>query len=85
VEYRVAGTQFYRDNYTAEVNGMNMVQAHFATVKNGYALVFVFIGQDQASLDEMIKSMDTVEFIPVRRGVTTIIDSPPQPKPTPKP
>ena len=68
VEYQFGGSQFFRDNYAAEVNGMNMAQAHFATVRNGYALVFVFIGQDQASLDEMIKSMDTLDFPPVRKG-----------------
>lgn len=70
VEYRVAGSQFFRDNFTAEVNGMNMVQAHFAIVRNGYALVFVFIGPDQASVDEMAKTMETFDVPAVRRGIT---------------
>lgn len=64
VEYHFGGAQFFRDNYAAEANGINVPQAYFATVRNGYALVFVFIGPDQANLDEMTKSMDTLDFSP---------------------
>ena len=83
IEYRFAGSQFFRDDYAVEVNGVRMVQAYFARVANGYALVFIFIGKDQSSLDEMTKTMETFETTipPVRRGVTTIIGSPPPRKP----
>ena len=87
VEYHFAGTQFFRDNYAVEINGLHMVQAHFATVKNGYALIFAFMGADETSVDEMAKSMETfdVTLPSVRRGVTTVIGSAPQDKPAPKP
>ena len=82
VEYRVAGTQFFRDNSAVEINGVHLVQAHFVTLKNGYALVFAFLGGDEKSVDEMAKAMETFDVRPpVRRGVTTIIGSPPQQKP----
>jgi hypothetical protein len=84
VEYRFAGSEFFRDNYAVDVNGVQMVQAHFVTLRNGYALIFAFMGEDQTSVDEMAKAMETFELIPpVRRGVTTL-SSPPQP-PKPKP
>lgn len=82
MEHRFAGSQFFRDDYAVEVNGVRMVQAYFAKVANGYALVFVFVGKDQESLDEMAKAMETFETTPpVRRGVTTIIGSAPPRKP----
>jgi hypothetical protein len=81
-EYRFAGSQFFRDNYAVEVNGAHLVQTHFATIKNGYALVFVFTGEDEKSVDEMTKAMETFDTVlPVRRGVTTVIGSAPQRKP----
>lgn len=83
LEYRFAGAQFFRDDSTAEVNGVHLLQSHFATLKNGYALVFIFIGGDQQGLDEMTKTMETVNFSTVRRGAPT--DPPPQAKPNPKP
>ena len=85
MEYRFGGSQFFRDNYAVDSNGVHAVQAHIVTVRNGYALVFVFIGEDETSVDEMTKSMETFDVPPVRRGVTTVIGSSPQHKPTPKP
>lgn len=84
-ECQFGGTQFFRDDYASEINGVHLVNAHFATIKNGYAVVFIFVGADQPSLDEMTKSMETFhsELPLVRRGVTTVIGS--EPKPTPKP
>ena len=79
VEYSVAGTQFFRDNYASEVNGVPVTQSFFARITNGYALVFIFIGEDEKSVDEMAKAMET--FIPVRRGVTIIGTPPARPKP----
>jgi hypothetical protein len=61
MESHFGGSEFFRDNYAVEVNGVHMVEAQFATVKDGYAIVFLFMGQDQASLDEMTKSMDTLD------------------------
>ena len=81
-EYQLSGSQFFRDDYAAQVNGMPMVQVYFATLVKGYAVVFVFIGEDQKSVDEMTKSMETFDTVlPVRRDVTTIIGTPPKPKP----
>jgi hypothetical protein len=81
VEYRVAGSQFFRDDYAAEVNGVHMVQAYFAKVANGYALAFIFLGEDQKSVDELAKAMESFTLSPpVRRGVTTILE-PPKRKP----
>jgi len=82
-EYHFGGLQFFRDNYGVENNGVHMMQSHFATVRNGYALVFIFLGQDQASLDEMTKAMDTftIDLPPVRRGVTTVVGSQHKAKP----
>lgn len=82
MEYRFAGSQFFRDDYAVEANGVHMVQAYFAKVAKGYALVFIFMGEDQRSLDEMTKTMETLDTtLPVRRGVTTVIGSDPQRKP----
>jgi hypothetical protein len=82
VEYHFGETQFFRDNYDVEVNGVHMVQSHFATVRYGYALIFAFMGEDQASVDEMAKAMESFNTVlPVRRGVTTVIGSPPPHKP----
>jgi hypothetical protein len=82
LEYRVAGSQFFRDSYAVEVNGVQGAQACFVRIINGYALVFIFIGEDQKSVDEMTKAMETFDTTPpVRRGVITVIGSAPQPKP----
>lgn len=80
-EYRFAGSQFSRDDYAVEANGVHVIEAYFANVANGYAVVFIFIGQDQKSVDEMAKSMETFHSTPpVRKGVT-IIGSAPERKP----
>ena len=82
LEHDFAGWQFFRDNSIATMNGIRIVQTHFCKIVNGYALVFFFFGPDQATVDEMAKTMETFEVVlPVRRGVTTIIGSPERPKP----
>ena len=63
VEYHFAGSQFFRDNHAAEVNGVHMVQSYFATVSKGYALVFIFLGEDEKSVDEMSKAMETFAVV----------------------
>ena len=77
-EYHFGGLQFFRDDSAAEVNGVHVVQADFATVRNGFTLLFIFIGADQSSVDEVAKSMETFEIAPERRGAQTIIGSPMQ-------
>lgn len=80
VEYRVGESQFFRDNYALETNGVHAVQAYFARVTKGYALVFVFIGEDQKTVDEMAKAMETYALTPpVRKGVTIIGTAPHKP------
>lgn len=86
-EHSFAGWQFFRDDYTLETNGVRVVQTHFATVTKGYALVFMFMGEDRKSVDEMTKSMETFTLAPPLRRVTTTRDaqSKPKPNPTPRP
>lgn len=80
MEYHFGGSQFFHDNYAIEYNGVHMVQAHFARIVNGYALVFMFLGQDQKSADEMAKAMETyAPAPPPKKRVTTIL-GPPQPQ-----
>lgn len=66
LEVSIAGTQYFRDNYTGEVNGVSMKQAIFVTVKKGYAVIFSFTGEDEKSVDEMVKTINTI--LPVGRG-----------------
>ena len=83
-EHRFGGAQFFRDDYNVVANNVPMVQVYFAKIVNGYALAFIFTGQDQKSVDEMAQSMETFAVSPpVRRGVTTILEPPPPPKPRP--
>ena len=78
-QYQFGGAEFFRDNYAMETNGVRVVQAYFARIVNGYALIFVFIGEDEKSVDEMAKAMETfTPGPPVRRGVTIIGIPPPQ-------
>lgn len=78
-EFRVAGLQFFRDNYTGEVNSVPMKQAIFVTVKNGYALIFSFTGEDQKSVDTMAEAMKTI--LPIGRGGGIGTRSTPESKP----
>ncbi|HYV12596.1 MAG TPA: hypothetical protein VE980_16975 [Pyrinomonadaceae bacterium] len=66
VEFSVAGLRFFRDDYSAEVQGVSLRSAIFVTVKKGYALVFSFTGQDEKSLEEMAETMKTI--LPLGRG-----------------
>ena len=85
-EHRFGDWQFFRDSYALEINGRHVVQAHFATIVKGYALLFIFMGPDEKSVDEIAKSMETFAVLPpVRTGVTTVIGPPPKPTPKPKP
>ena len=81
VEYHFAGSQFFRDNYAIDLNGVHVVQAQFATVRNGYALIFAFLAEDQTSVDEMAKGMDSLDFTAVKKTVRTVSGSTPQQKP----
>ena len=82
VEYHFGGSQFFRDDFELEVNGGHANQAYFANVAKGYAVVFIFIGEDQKSVDEMAKAMETFAVAPpVRTGVLTGIGTPPERKP----
>jgi hypothetical protein len=69
VEFRVAGLQFFRDDYSAEVKGVSTRKAVFVTVKKGYALSFTFIGEDQKGVDEMAQAMKTILPIGVGSGI----------------
>lgn len=66
VEFRAGGFQFFRDDYRRDVNGVQMRQAIFVHVTKGYAVAFSFSGEDQKSVDEMAKAMETI--LPVGRG-----------------
>lgn len=62
-ESHFAGTQFFRENATSTMNGIPAVQSFFCRIVNGYALVFVFIGPDQTTVDQMAKTMETLELV----------------------
>lgn len=66
VQFRVAGLQFFRDDYRHVKNGVHAVQHIFVNVKRGYALIFSFLGEDHKSVGEMAKAMDTI--LPVGTG-----------------
>ena len=84
MEYHFGGSQFFRDDYAVNVNGVTVVEAFFSTVTNGYALGFIFMGENQKSVDEMAKAMETLEQMPpIRKGVT--ISGPPTQPSAPKP
>jgi len=83
-ELTLAGKQFFRDDFVVDINGVKITQNYYAHVMKGYALVFLFMGENQKTVDEMAKSMDTLEAtLPqVRRGVTTVQgQAAPKPKP----
>lgn len=79
LEFRVAGLQFFRDNYTGEVNSVPIREAIFVTVKKGYALIFSFTGQDEKSVGEMVETMNTI--LPLGTGVGIGTGSTPERKP----
>lgn len=67
--FRFGGVEFFRDDYIAKGDPRQFVQTYFARVSNGYALVFVFTGVDQTSVDEMAKSMETFALTrPEKKG-----------------
>jgi len=66
VEFRVGMFQFFRDDYRSDVNGVHTRQAIFVHVTRGYAVAFSFMGEDQKSVDEMAKAMETI--LPVGQG-----------------
>ena len=78
--YHFAGSEFFGDSSTTTINGIPIVQRHFCKIINGYALVFVFIGPDQPTMDEMTKTMETFKVIP-GRDAGSKIGSPEQSKP----
>ena len=81
-EYRLGGSQFFRDDYGIELNGLHIKQTYFANIVKGYALVFIFTGEDQKGFDEMIKTSDTFMLTPpVRKGVGTGTGAAPERKP----
>jgi hypothetical protein len=83
-EHRLAGWQFFRDSYSVEISGVQVFQTHFATISKAYALVFIFMAQDQKSLDEISKSMETFTAVPVRKELKVVVDTPPTPKSKPE-
>ena len=66
VEFRVGMFQIFRDDYRSDVNGVHTRQAIFVHVTRGYAVAFSFMGEDQKSVDEMAKAMETI--LPVGQG-----------------
>ena len=66
VPFRVAGLQFFRDEYGGTIRGVNMNQITFAVFKKGYAVVFTFTGEDQKAVAEMAKLMNTI--VPLSKG-----------------
>lgn len=65
-EFRVAGMQFFRDDYTGVVNGITKRQSIFVHVKKGYAIIFSFSGGDEKTVDEMATTMNSI--LPIASG-----------------
>ena len=66
VPFRVAGYQFFRDDYAGTVNGVSIRQSTFVHFRKGYAIVFTFTGEDEKAVVEMAKSMQTI--VPIGSG-----------------
>ena len=66
VAFRVAGSQFFRDDYSGAIRGVSISQSIFVHFKKGYALVITFTAEDQKGVAEMAKSMETI--LPIGRG-----------------
>ncbi len=73
-EFRVAGMQFFRDDYTGMVNGINKRQSIFVHIKKGYAIIFSFTGGDEKSVEEMATTMNSI--LPVGSGGGNIPKNP---------
>ena len=82
-EHIFDGWQFFRDDYSLQSpGGGRVIQSYYAHIVKGYALVFLFMAEDQKDVDELAKSLETLAVLPpVRTGV--IVDTPPKPKPKP--
>jgi hypothetical protein len=61
-EIRVAGRQFFRQDYRMTVNNVSLQQALIVGFDTGYVLAFIFTSRDQAGVEEMLKSLKTVTF-----------------------
>src|ERR1700741_2668114 len=61
IECHFAGSEFFRDDLDVQVNGVHLIQTSFATLTKGYALIFIFLGEDQKSVDETAKAMETFD------------------------
>lgn len=61
-EFRVAGRQFFRQDYRMTVNNVSLQQALIVGFDTGYVLAFIFTSKDQAGVEEMLKSLKTITF-----------------------
>lgn len=57
-EINIGGHSFYRADYKRPLG----YQAVVCTVWKGYVLVWMFVGQTTAQLDELVKSMQSISF-----------------------
>jgi hypothetical protein len=64
--FRVGDLEFLRDDYSGEIAGITIKEALFVSVKKGYALIFSFTGGDEKSVEEMVKTMNTL--LPLGQG-----------------
>jgi hypothetical protein len=64
--FRVGDLEFLRDDYSGEIAGITIREALFVSVKKGYALIFSFTGGDEKSVEEMVKTMNTL--LPLGQG-----------------
>ena len=62
VEVSFSGRRFFRDDYRIEANAVRLTQSMFVNVTKGYALAFGFIHEDQKSVDEIARTMDTFKL-----------------------
>ena len=62
VEVVFSSQKFFRLDYEQPVNGKSVHTAMLVIVSKGYALTFIFTAADQKSVDEMVKTIQTLRF-----------------------
>ena len=60
LQFRIAGFDFLRDDYSGEVSGVAIKESIFVSARKGYALIFSFTSGDRTTVDEMVETMQSI-------------------------
>lgn len=58
----INGVEFYQMNLSANLSGIMMYQTYLATVKNGFALLFVYSYSDESQKAELEKIVNSIKY-----------------------